>query len=271
MTPPAASARDERGFALIIVLWSVVLLTLIVTGLSATGRTEVQLASNLRAAAVAEAAADGAVHEAIYRLLDPQSPWAADNAERVLQVPGATVIVRVEDNGGKLNPNRTPPELLAALMRRLDVNAGTATQVARAIVDWRDPGDPVRPREVIVAQYRTAGRSYGPPGAPFLSLDELGAVLGMTPELLDRLTPYLTVLTDTAADPALARPILQQAMADVSGPPLPVARRPPRSVTITAQANGAAGGQFTRRASVKLGNGPKEPLFLIQVWEAPGR
>lgn len=269
MTPRAAAG--ERGFALIIVLWSVVLLTLIVTGLAATGRTEVQLASNLRAAAVAEAAADGAVHEAIYRLLDPQRPWPADNAERVLQVPGATVLVQVVDDAGKLNPNRASPELLAGLMRRLDVGAGPATQVARAIVDWRDPGDPARPRELIAAQYRAAGRSYGPPGAPLLSLDELGAVLGMTPELLDRLTPYLSVLTDIPTDPALALPALRQAMADASGPPRPVPRRPPRNVTITAQAAGTAGAQFTRRASVRLGNGPKEPLFLIQVWEAPGR
>ena len=57
--------EGERGFALLLVLWTLVLLSLIVTGMVSAGRVEAQLASNLRAAAVAEAAADGAVHQGL--------------------------------------------------------------------------------------------------------------------------------------------------------------------------------------------------------------
>jgi len=42
----------QRGFALLIVLWSMALLALLLTQVTATGRSETQLADNLRRAIV---------------------------------------------------------------------------------------------------------------------------------------------------------------------------------------------------------------------------
>ena len=44
-----------------------------------------------------------------------------------------------------------------------------------------------------LAQYQAAGLPYGPANRPFDSLDELGLVLGMTPTLLARMRPFLSV------------------------------------------------------------------------------
>jgi len=60
----------QRGFALLIVLWSMALLALIGTRITAAGHVEAQLATNLRANAIAEAAADGAVFEALFHFMD---------------------------------------------------------------------------------------------------------------------------------------------------------------------------------------------------------
>ncbi len=263
------TAESDCGFALLIVLWAVALLTLIVAGLAAAGRTEAQLASNLRAAAAAEAAADGATYEAVFHLLDPTRAWAADGMRRTLRLSGAAATVWIDDEAGKVNPNTASPELLRALLLRLDVDTRTAEQVAAAIVDWRFPGDQPRNNGAKAPQYRAAGRDYGPPGAPFLSLDELGAVLGMTPALLDRLLPYVSILTDDAPDPARAASPVRQALIDVFGPAPATGRRPaPRTVTVTAQVAGDAGGRFTRRAAVRLGATATEPLFRVLTWEA---
>lgn len=78
----AAGGGRDRGFALLIVLWAVVLLALLATRLMAAGRTELQLSANLRGAAEAEAAADGAVQEAMFHLLNPSDAWRADGADR---------------------------------------------------------------------------------------------------------------------------------------------------------------------------------------------
>ena len=60
----------QRGFALLIVLWTLALLALLGTQLLATSRQHVQLAHNLLDAAALEAAANGAVQQAIFGVLD---------------------------------------------------------------------------------------------------------------------------------------------------------------------------------------------------------
>ena len=260
----------ERGFALLVVLWAVVLLSLLATQLTAAGRTEVQLAANLKAAAAAEAAADGGILEAAFHLLDPASRWAADGRNHEVQAPGARIVLRIDNEAGKVNPNLAEPPLLQALMRHLDADQKSAEGIADAIADWRYPGAQPRPHGAKAPQYRAAGLDYEPPGTPFSSVDEVGAVLGMTPALLDRMRPYLSVLTDTGPDPAAAAPVVLQAIRDVSGPPRGGATpAPPRTVTITAAAISDAGGRFTRRAAIRLGATSKEPLVRVLTWEAP--
>ncbi len=259
---------DDRGFALLIVLWAMVLLTLLVTQLTAAGRTELRLAANLRASAAAEAAADGAIHAAVFHLLDPSGSWLADGAERALRVPAGQAVVQIEDEAGKINPNTASPELLRVLLRRLDADSRTAERVAAAIVDWRFPSSQGQPSGAKERQYRAAGLDYGPPGAPFRSVAELGAVLGMTPSLLSRLEPNVSVFTDGDPDPAAAPPAVRQAMRDLRAGAAVSRRRPPRTVSITVRVIGNAGGRFTRRAAVRLGSTPKEPLIQILTWEA---
>ena len=65
-----AARANQRGIVLLVVLGVMALLALIGTRLTSTGRVETQIARNALAAAMAEAAADGAVHEAIFRLRD---------------------------------------------------------------------------------------------------------------------------------------------------------------------------------------------------------
>jgi general secretion pathway protein K len=136
----------ERGFALLVVLWTLVLVSLIATQVTASGRGAVQVASNLRIAAVLEAAADGAVHEAIFRMLDPsEQGWRADGEPRALPFPGGVVTIRLRDEAGKLNPNVASPELMAALLRQFGLDLQRATRLAAAIADWRFAEAEARP------------------------------------------------------------------------------------------------------------------------------
>ena len=89
--------RRSGGFALIIVLWACVLLALIVIHLTAAGRTELRIAGNLTANAVAQAAADGAIYQAIFNLLDPQPDdrWPLDGSTHEVQVGDSRVTLRL--------------------------------------------------------------------------------------------------------------------------------------------------------------------------------
>src|SRR5260370_21728631 len=117
--PGLAEWRRNGGFALLIVLWTLVLIGFIVAHLTASGRTEIRIAGNLMANSVAEAAADGAIFEAIFNLSDPRPDhrWPADGIARELPAGTSRVIVRVKDEASRLNPSSASPALLEALLR----------------------------------------------------------------------------------------------------------------------------------------------------------
>jgi general secretion pathway protein K len=253
MGEKAANARLQAGFALLIVLWTLSLLALLGTQLVAAGRVDAQLARNLLDGATLEAAADGAVQQAIFRLLDrPERRWAADGTEHVIRVGQAVVAVRLEDEGGKVNPNIASEALLQALLVRVGTEPAMAAALAAAIVDWRTASRQPRPRGAKAPQYAAAGLDYGPPESDFRSIDELGAVLGMTSALLTRLRPHVTVFSEADPDGATRDPVVAGALLTALG-------RVPAAVTggvqvasVIALAKGAERSAFAERAIVRI-------------------
>lgn len=268
-----ASATRQRGFALLLVLWAMVLLSLIGTRIAASGRAEVQLAANVRDAAVTEAAADGAIQEAAFHLLDaPPRQWAADGGKRLVAMPGVAVEVRVESEDGKVNPNVVSSALLVALLREVGADSRTAGLVADSILRWRFPWVRAGMNDPSLAAYKAAGLDYGPAGAPFRSLDELGAVLGMTPDLLARVRPYVSVFAGSEPDPASASAPVLAAMRAASGEAnvsVPAERGQPSVVGITAIAAGPNGTRFARHAVVRLSHDPRTSPAEILAWDTP--
>ncbi|MBV8093074.1 MAG: general secretion pathway protein GspK [Acetobacteraceae bacterium] len=205
----------HRGFALLMVLWALGFLALLGTSLVAVGRQDTQRARNLIDGATAEAAADGAVQQAIFGLLDTSDQhWNPDSSVHVLRFGQYLIEVRLDDEAGKVNPNIASEELLQSLLLQLGVSPPAALSLAAAIADWRAAGQQPRPTGAKAPQYAAAGRDYGPPGAPFESLDELGAVLGMTPPLLAVLRPHLTLYTDDDPDASTTDPIVAAALGE---------------------------------------------------------
>ncbi len=278
----------SKGFALLIVLWTLGLTALLVGHLTGAGRAEAQLAGNLRRGAAIEAAADGAVAAAIFHALDSSDQhWAADGAVHQVRIGDTVANIRIENEASKINPNAAPPALIAGLLGALGMEPRPAQDLATAVVEWHVPENqlqgPSRGRRA--AAYRAAGRDYGPAGEPFQSLDELGLVLGMTPSLLARIEPHLTIYADNAPDPSLADPIVTEALRSASGGsalpvnPLAFIRRGPLGsrggpanadsvIAVTAVALGPERGRFARHAIVRLGDGRGGELFRILSWDA---
>jgi general secretion pathway protein K len=146
--PPAATVWGRSsGLALIIVLWTLVLIAFIVTHITAIGRTEIRIASNLVANATAEAAADGAIFEAIFNLTRPEADqrWQIDGTAHKLAIGYSLMMVRVEDEAGWINPNTASPPLLEALLRVTGSDPESARRLATVIGEWVGSGlSPVR-------------------------------------------------------------------------------------------------------------------------------
>ena len=274
MSPVGHGARRQRGFALLVVLWSMPLLALVGTHVTATGRVEAQLAGNLRQAAVAEAAADGATYEAIFHLLDTAPRrWLPDGLPREIALPGGGLaVVTVRSEAGKVNPNIATMGLWKALLGQLGADPAAAASLAAAILDWRTIGPRPRPGGAKEPQYRAAGRDYAPPGRPFESIEELGLVLGMTPALADRLAPYLSLYQNGAPDPRMADPLVLRAMADAADvgqdAELDAEADPATVVLITAAVTLPGRARFTRQAHIRIGLGTRGRRWQVLTWRA---
>ena len=258
---PPSSCRRDVGFALIIVLWTLVLIGFIVVHLTASGRTEIRIASNLAANSIAEAAADGAIFEAIFNLSDPRPDrrWPVDGIARELSADTRRVIVRVEDEASWINPSSASPEFLDALLRVTGSDPESAHRLAVAISEWVGSATSPRPQNAILAEYRAAGLDYGPPGGgPLESLDELDRVLGMTPATLAAIRSHLTLFGSQEPNPATVDPIVAAALALLAqgGPAALLANEAPQdllTVRITALAAGPGNARVIRFAVVRTG------------------
>jgi general secretion pathway protein K len=247
-----AADRRQRGFALLIVLWTLALLALLGSEMVAAGRGEAQLARNLVDEAVLEAATDGAVQQAIFGMLQaPAQRWRADGTLHEVRSGSSAVTLRVQNEADKVNPNLAPVALVAALLVQVDTAPATVASLAGAVVAWRThdraPGQPAPE----AARYAAAGLDYAPPGADFVSIEELGDVLGMTPAVLARLRPHMTVYSARNPDASTADKVVAAALRQ-SGPAPEAEDGGALVVEITARATGRNHTGFGERVVVRI-------------------
>lgn len=258
----------QQGFALLIVLWTLGLLALLGTQLLATSRQDMQIARNLLDSATLEAAANGAVQQATFRVLDRSSEhWNADRTIHLLQLGPARVTVRIEDESDKVNPSIASPALLQALLLQVGTDPGTAVAIAASIVQWRMASNtPGRPN-AIVARYAGAGREFAPLGEPFSSFEELDSVLGMTPELLARLRPHMTLFTDSDPGAGTRDPIVARALAAACQLNASTELGGEELVSIVVDARGRGNAHYGLRVIVRTNGNPVGRRYEVLSYE----
>lgn len=270
---PGGFARPgpSAGFALLIVLWTLVLIAFLVLHLTASGRSEIRIANNLVANAVASAAADGGIWQAIFNQSAPQPEerWPVGGPPRRLTIGDCRVTVRLEDEAARINPNLASPALMDALLRVVGVAPDMAPRLAAAIAEWVGTSPSPQTADALQAEYRAAGRDYAPPGAPLETLGELGRVLGMTPALMAALRPHLSLFAPAQPDRAAADPVVAAALAQIpqavqAQPAAAVAQDLP-VVRILVEALGPGNARVSRVAVVRIG--PSLPQgYSVLAW-----
>ncbi|MEN1960997.1 type II secretion system minor pseudopilin GspK [Luteimonas sp. MJ246] len=189
---------NQRGAALILVMWLVALLTALIGAYAATARIEYMQGRGLHGAVVAESAARAGLEYALVKVQSPEPDyaWMPDGRPQRWSFGAATLEVRIVDESGKIDLNAADAGLLSSLFRALDIEQDRADAVAAAIVDWRDVDDLTQPMGGAEApQYAQAGRPYGAKNATFDTVAEVEQVLGMDRTLFEAAAPYLTVFS----------------------------------------------------------------------------
>jgi general secretion pathway protein K len=177
-------------------------------------------------------------------------PWHDLDARLAggVTVGDVPVAVHVLDLGAVANVNRASEFELQSLIAAVLRDAQAGRELAQAILDWRDPDTLPRALGGEAAAYAAAGLLVPPENANLREVDDLRHVIGMTPERLEALRPYLTtagsasrVNLNTAPEPVLrtlpgmTEPLLAQILALRAG------GRRIESVPALVAASGSAG------------------------------
>lgn len=286
--------RSQRGVALVVVLWGLVLLAIIAGSFAAGSRTETRMAFNSTENAKARALAEAGIRRAILGLLEPDNElrWRADQTPYQFVFGGGTVRLSIQDEGGRIDLNKGRDEHLKGLFELLGHDQDASDALVDAINDFRDPDDLRRLNGAEDRDYGAAGLSHEAKDAPFESVDELRLVMGMTRELYDKAAPFLTVyskrpqvdLTTAPREVVQAVPgvdtveadAIFEARANMTGAkpaaplPMPVAARKAfrtsgsRIYTIRAEARTPTAALFVGEAVIRLTRRVDQPFERLE-------
>ena len=193
-TPPKAG---QQGVVLIAVLWIVMALSIIVTGLSRSVRDEAKMLSMARQGAQASALGDAAIQLRLQQMAVDAKP--VDRVTTV-QVPyqGRQMDVQVMPLNGLVDLNSAKTPLLARLLTVAgDLPESAAEPLAQAIVDYREQ--------------RTAQGAL----RRFEASEDLMRVPGVNYDLYARLSGLVTadIRSGGAVNPLAAPPAVLQVLA----------------------------------------------------------
>ena len=200
-------SKTSRGFALTIVLWIVIALSLIAIGIVHLNRSDQTIAQAAEVLAQAQESADAGVTRGIMALLDrdPTHSWRIDGTPQSWSFADAKVQISIEDELGKIDLNAASDSRLHDLFLSTGVSEDEAETLVDTIADWRDQDDLKRLHGAEKDDYAAAGLPYGPRNGLFESVDELGQILGMPAQVLERVRPALTVFSHLPVpDPSTA-------------------------------------------------------------------
>jgi general secretion pathway protein K len=189
-----AGRASEQGFVIVAVLWLLAALAALAMIFS------VYLANSARALAVndtalqAEALVSASVELEAYQLQLAGEDARPAQGSFHTRLNGADLAVSFVSEAARIDLNTAPKELLAGLLTVLGADEDDAKAAADRIVGWRTRSTPETAGNED-ALYQAAGRPYSPRQAPFAHANELGLVLGLSPALVERALPFVTVFS----------------------------------------------------------------------------
>ncbi len=216
--------NGERGLALLLVLWVVVLLAVMATALTRTQRVHIAMIRNLESQVAARELLEAGIRFMMAQLEfrgrpDTENPWPVDGRLHLWSFAGHRLWVGAEPEAARLDINLADGDTLEALLLALRMDRQQATALRDAILDWRDADHLPGPFGAEDEDYLASGRPVGARDTPLASIQELALVEGMSPDLLRSLAPLVTTHGDQGGvDPRFAHDAVRQAL-ESSAPP----------------------------------------------------
>lgn len=185
----------QSGIALVLVLWFTVLLTVASGAYALMARMDRLEANTLLSGTQARMTAEAGIHLMAVALRDTDDLTrpVADGRTYEQLIDGVLLEVNATDERGKLDINTAEEPTLVTLFMNNGLDVESAELLAAAVLDWRDPDEVVRVNGAELDTYLAAGLPVGPANRPFMMVDELLQVMGMSYALYQRIEPGISV------------------------------------------------------------------------------
>lgn len=254
--PRRRVGSNRDGFALVAVIWSLGLITLLATAVMIGARYRTRVSSNYTSAAAAETAAESAINLGIVTALTSGAGQNVKFPLRCRMPGGERVLVSVEEETGKVDLNTASPATLARLFSALTRDQSLGTRITERIMEFRNPK---------VTDGKT-GSGNAPATARFSTIMQLDQVEGISPRIFRSALRLVTVRSGRpepdmeAASPSMRR------LFGLEQKPLSPARGLPTggSVTIRADVRSPEGSRYIREALISFGENGRP--FQIREW-----
>ena len=241
---------SERGFVIVAVLWILMALSALAVIFSLYLSGSARALSVNDTALQAEALVSASLDLTTYQLLLSDNDTRPSQGSFHFRMDDADVVVAFKSETARIDLNFAPKDLLAKLFAGLGASQAAAQEDADRIIGWRTrpPPGAVNDEEAL---YGAAGLDYSPRQSMFTHVNELALVVGLTPALVDRALPFVTVFNGSSGvDPEIAAPEViaalpgktpaNDAFSDPSGPPLASSNAGSSSANQSAPAQGDA-------------------------------
>ncbi|MEW8029258.1 MAG: PilX N-terminal domain-containing pilus assembly protein [Candidatus Thiodiazotropha sp.] len=189
----------QDGFALVLVLWLVALLTIVAASFTTHSKVETRLTGNAVDALHSRLLAESGVNRAILELVvsDPAQRWNTNGQIYQLGTDQNRVNISIRNSSGLLDLNKAARDQLVNLFALITKDIQDREVLADRLTDWRDSDDLRHLNGAEDADYRSAGNPYTTAGRDLVSIDELAYVLGFDAAKVERLRPYVTLYSST--------------------------------------------------------------------------
>jgi general secretion pathway protein K len=202
-----ARKGSDRGVALLVTLMILVLIVTLVWELFRVGARAAQTGANGRDSIRAGIVAEAGIAAARLVLREDAGDNQYDTLDEIWSRPvppidlgEGTIRIVVEDEERKININRlvlpngnAPDDQRLAVFRRLLEILEIDPSLADGVVDWLDNDDTPRVGGAESAFYLSQPFPYKAKNDLLDTLDELRLVRGVTPEVFEKLEPFVTI------------------------------------------------------------------------------
>ncbi|MES9991423.1 MAG: PilX N-terminal domain-containing pilus assembly protein [Candidatus Thiodiazotropha sp.] len=190
-----SSIYQQRGFALVLVLWLVALLTIIAASFATHSKVETRLTTNAIDALRSRLLAESGVKRAIVELMvsNPEQRWDSKGLIHQVEMEQGRLSISIRNSSGLLDLNKSSRDQLVKLFALISEDTEEREALADRLSDWRDSDNLRHLNGAEDAEYRSAGYSYDTAGRDLTSIDELAYVMGFDSAKVSRLRPYVTL------------------------------------------------------------------------------